>query len=74
MKVKSVAMIAVIAMASIAVSGCQTFGKQNVGIAAGGVTGALVGSAISGGSGVGIAAGAIGGALAGNAIAKDMKN
>ncbi len=74
MKVMRYAAVAGIVLSAIVLSGCSTFGKQNVGIAAGGVSGALVGSAISGGSGIGIAAGAIGGALAGNAIAKDMNN
>lgn len=74
MRVTKYAAISGIVLSAVVLSGCSTFGKQNVGIAAGGVTGALVGSAISGGSGIGIAAGAIGGALAGNAIAKDMKN
>jgi hypothetical protein len=54
-------------------AGCKQFGKQNVGIAAGGVTGALVGDALFDGSPVGVAAGAVGGALAGNAIAKNTK-
>lgn len=65
--------IAAIALSASLLSGCQQFGKQNVGIAAGGVTGALVGDALFDGSGVGIAASAVGGALAGNAIAKDTK-
>lgn len=67
------AMFAVAAM-GVVLAGCSPSTKQYVGIGAGGATGALVGSAISGGSGVGIAVGAIGGALAGNAIAKNMKN
>lgn len=64
---------AAIVTTSLFLAGCQQFGKQNVGIAAGGATGALVGDALFDGSGVGIAAGAVGGALAGNEIAKNTK-
>ena len=60
--------VVAVACSAILLSGCT---KQNAAIGLGGATGALVGSAVSGGSGVGIAVGAIGGALAGNAIAKD---
>ncbi|MDF1759559.1 MAG: hypothetical protein P1U40_03380 [Coxiellaceae bacterium] len=68
MKIKTCAMVSAVAFSAIVLAGCT---KQDVGIGVGGGAGALVGSAISGGSGVGIAVGAIGGALAGNAIAKD---
>lgn len=73
MRMKTVAGSAAVAIFAVMLAGCSTFGKQNVGIAAGGATGAIVGSALFDGSPVGIAAGAIGGALAGNAIAKDTK-
>lgn len=74
MPIKWVAMASALALLATVASGCSTFGKKNVGIAAGGVTGALVGSALFDGSPVGVAAGAVGGALAGSAIADRMKD
>jgi osmotically inducible lipoprotein OsmB len=50
-------------------TGCNTIGKENTGMLAGGVGGGIIGSAVTGGSTTGTIVGAVGGAFAGRAIA-----
>jgi hypothetical protein len=61
-----------ISLSVAALSGCQTIGKENTGMLAGGVGGGVIGSAVTNGSPVGAVVGAVGGAFGGRAIAQHM--
>lgn len=69
MKLAMLTRISILVLA-LALSGCTSSQRQDVGIAGGAVAGGIIGNAVTGGSAAGTIVGAGAGALGGNYLAK----
>lgn len=68
---KYIVLVFITILLSTQLISCKTTsGRQNVGMAAGGIAGGVAGSAITGGSTIGTVGGAVGGAFIGREVAK----